>query len=34
MRDTLIFIMCLSPFVLMVAGGLLKNHKANKPEEK
>ena len=33
MRDTLIFILCLSPFALMVLAGLLKDHKANKPEE-
>ena len=33
MRDTLIFIMCLSPFALMVLAGLLKEHEATKPEE-
>ena len=33
MRDTLILILACTPFALMVAAGLLKDHKANKPEE-
>lgn len=34
MRDYIILALACLPFALMVLAGLLKGHKANKPEEK